>query len=190
MRYRMAGMTQLIACARVGVSTAVVLASMVTIDTFARQEKPRASPHETVSAEVGGAKISITYGRPYMKGRKVAGGLIPYTSVWRTGADEATTLTTDKMLMFGNLHVSAGSVTVWTQAAESGAWKAILNKETGQWGTAYKPENDLGRIDMVIETLASPVEQFTIAIEPGTGKSGRIVMTWDTVKMIVPFSVM
>lgn len=175
---------------RVGASTAVVLASVFTAGAYAQQEKPRASPHETVSAEVGGAKVSITYGRPYMKGRKVAGGLIPYTSVWRTGADEATTLTTDKMLMFGSLHVPAGSITLWTAAAEAGAWKLVLNKETGQWGTAYKPENDLGRVDMTIEKLDTPVEQFTIAIEPGTGKSGRIVMTWDTVRMIVPFSVM
>lgn len=175
---------------RVGASTAVVLASVFTIGAYAMQEKPRASPHETVSAEVGGAKVSITYGRPYMKGRKVAGGLIPYTSVWRTGADEATTLTTDKMLMFGNLHVPAGSITLWTAAAEAGAWKLVLNKETGQWGTAYKPENDLGRVDMTVEKLDAPVEQFTIVIEPGTGKTGRIVMTWDTVKMVVPFSVM
>ena len=175
---------------RVGASTAIVIASVAAVGTFAEQDKPRASPHETVSAEVGGAKISITYGRPYMKGRLVAGGLIPFTSVWRTGADEATTLTTDKMLMFGTHHVGAGAVTLWTQAAESGAWQFILNKETGQWGTAYKAENDLGRVDMVIEKLDAPVEQFTIAIEPGAGKSGRIVMTWDTVKMIVPFSVM
>ncbi len=175
---------------RVGVSTAIVVASVAATNVVAVQEKPRASPHETVTAEVGGAKISITYGRPYMKGRRVAGGLIPYTSVWRTGADEATTLTTDKMLMFGSNHVGAGSITLWTQAAEEGPWQLILNKETGQWGTAYKAENDLGRIDVTVETLDAPVEQFTIAIEPGAGKSGRIVMTWDTVKMIVPFSIM
>ena len=183
-------MTQFKTFVRVGVSAAMAFASVTTINTSAQQEKPRASPHQTVSAEVGGAKISITYGRPYMKGRRVAGGLIPYTSVWRTGADEATTLTTDKMLMFGTNHVGAGSITLWTQAAEDGPWQLILNKETGQWGTAYKAENDLGRIDMTIETLDKPVEQFTIAIEPGSGKSGRIVMTWDTVRMIVPFSIM
>jgi hypothetical protein len=170
--------------------TAIVLASVVAAPFAQAQEKQRASPHETVSAVAGGAKVSITYGRPYMKGRKVAGGLIPFTEVWRTGADEATTLTTDKMLMFGNLHVPPGSVTLWTQAAESGAWKFIISKETGQWGTAYNPANDLGRIDMIVEKLATPVEQFTIAIEPGQGNAGRIVMTWDTVKMIVPFSVM
>jgi len=183
-------MTSLRFLLKVGGSTAIVLASVASAGMFAQQDKPRASPHETVSGEVGGAKISVTYGRPYMKGRQIAGGLIPYTSVWRTGADEATTLTTDKMLMFGSLHVPAGSVTLWTQAAEAGAWQLIISKETGQWGTAYKPENDLGRVDMTIETLPAPVEQFTIAIEAGAGKAGRLVMTWDTVKMVIPFSVM
>jgi len=183
-------MKQFKALMRVGVSTAIAVASVAIVTTVARQDKPRASPHETVSADVGGAKISITYGRPYMKGRRIAGGLIPYTSVWRTGADEATTLTTDKMLMFGSLHVPAGSVTLWTQATEEGAWQLIVSKETGQWGTAYKAENDLGRVNMTLETLTAPVEQFTIAIQAGTGKSGRLVMTWDTLKMVIPFSVM
>ena len=183
-------MKQLDLIVRIGVSCAVVATSVISLGAFAQQEAPRASPIATVSAEVGGAQVSITYGRPFMKGRQVAGGLIPYDSVWRMGANEATTLKTDAMLMFGSLHVGAGEVTLWTQAAESGAWKLILNKETGQWGTAYNAENDLGRVEMTLEKLETPVEQFTIAIEPGTGNAGRIVMTWDTVKMIVPFSVM
>lgn len=172
---------------RRGAISAVVLGLALVAVPEAQQQ--RASPHETVSAEVAGAKVSITYGRPYMKGRRVVGGLIPFERVWRTGADEATTLTTDKMLMFGNLHVSAGSVTLWTLASEKGPWKFIINKETGQWGTAYKAENDLGRVDMKVETLDTAVEQFTIAIEPA-GKGGQIVMTWDKTKMIVPFTVM
>ena len=103
--------------------------------------------------------------------------------------DEATTITSDKMLMVGNLHVSAGSVTLWTLASEKGPWKAIINKETGQWGTAYKAENDLGRLDIKVEALETAVEQFTIAIEP-VGNAGQIVMTWDKTKMVIPFSVM
>ncbi|MDP1568984.1 MAG: DUF2911 domain-containing protein [Vicinamibacterales bacterium] len=155
------------------------------------QERQRASPHETVTAEIDGATISITYGRPYMKGRQVAGGLIPYDKVWRTGADEATTLQTSRDLMFGPAHVSAGSVTLWTLASQTGPWKLILNKQTGQWGTAYDEKQDLSRVDMRVETLPAAVEQFTIAIEKNpAGKGGMLVMTWDTVKMTVPFSVM
>lgn len=173
---------------RRGAFAAVVL-GLAVVAVPEAQERQRASPHETVSAEIAGAKVSITYGRPYMKGRTVFGQLVPWDRVWRTGADEATTLTTDKMLMFGNLHVSAGSVTLWTQPSQTGPWKFIINKETGQWGTAYKAENDLGRVDMKTETLATPVEQFTIAIEPA-GKGGQIVMSWEKTKMIVPFTIM
>lgn len=186
-------MDQMNRIVRIGVScvvAGVVAVGVLGASVALRAQDQRASPHETVSAVVGGANVSITYGRPYMKGRQIAGGLIPYTSVWRTGADEATTLKTDKMLMFGNLHVPAGEVTLWTQAAASGPWKLIISKETGQWGTAYNPANDLGRLDMTLETLPTPVEQFTIAIEPGAGNAGRIVMTWDTVKMVIPFTVM
>ncbi len=155
---------------------------------IAGQEK-RLSPHETVSAQVDGAKVSVTYGRPYKKGRQIAGGLIPYDTVWRTGADEATTLTTDRALMFGNLHVNAGSATLFTLASPKGPWKLIINKQTGQMGTDYDEKQDLGRVDMRVETLSSPVEQFTIAIED-TPQGGQIVMTWDTTKMTIPFGVM
>ena len=172
---------------RRGVISAVVLGLALVAVPEAQQQ--RASPHETVTATIGGAKVSITYGRPYMKGRAIFGGLVPWDRVWRTGADEATTLTTDKMLMFGNLHVSAGSVTLWTLPTETGAWKFVDNKETGQWGTAYKAENDLGRVDMKTEALETAVEQFTIAIE-AVGNGGQIVMMWDKTKMIVPFSAM
>jgi hypothetical protein len=170
-----------------GVAVAVTLIVSATAVPEAQQQ--RASPHETVSAEIGGAKVSITYGRPYMKGRAIFGGLVPWDRVWRTGADEATTLTTDKMLMFGNLHVGPGSVTLWTLPSQTGPWKFVVNKETGQWGTAYNAENDLGRVDMKTETLATPVEQFTITLEPA-GSGGQITLSWDTTKMIVPFGVM
>ncbi len=170
-----------------GVVAALTLVFSMAETPEAQQQ--RASPHETVTATVAGAKVSITYGRPYMKGRAIFGGLVPWDRVWRTGADEATTLTSDKMLMFGNLHVPAGSVTLWTLPSQNGPWKFIINKETGQWGTAYKAENDLGRVDMKTETLSAPVEQFTIAIETA-GNGGQITMSWDRTKMIVPFGIM
>ena len=70
--------------------------------------QPPGSPHETVSAVVDGAKVGITYGRPYMRGRKIIGGLVPYGRVWRTGADESTTLTTDAPLVIGGAAVVIG----------------------------------------------------------------------------------
>jgi hypothetical protein len=140
-----------------------------------------------VSATIGGAKVEVNYGRPYMKGRLVVGGLIPYDQVWRTGANEATSLVTSKMLMIGNLMVPAGKYTLYTLATKTG-WKLIVNKQTGQWGTEYKPDMDLGRVDLKLESLATAVEQFTIKIVPN-GTAGTLRLEWDKTAASVSFMV-
>jgi len=155
----------------------------------AAQEK-RASPHETVKATIDGANVSVTYGRPYMKGRKVFGGLVPYDQVWRTGADEATILETDKALMFGPLHVNPGKISLYSLVGEK-EWKLVLNKQVGQWGTDHAAAQDLGRVAMKTEKLTTPVEQFTISIAKNpAGKGGLLVMQWDTTKATLAFTTM
>src|SRR5688572_8772837 len=98
-----------------GRSVAIAAAVAISLSAAAAaQPKDRRSPHETVKGAIDGAQITIEYGRPYMKGRQVEGGLIPYDRVWRTGADEATTLTTDKAVKIGNVSVPAGKYTLYT----------------------------------------------------------------------------
>ncbi len=155
----------------------------------AAQQK-RASPHDTVKAVIDGANVSITYGRPYVKGRKIFGGLVPYGQVWRTGADEATILETDKMLMLGALHLNPGKYSLYSVIDEK-TWKLVVNKQVGQWGTEYQQGQDLGRVDMRVEALAAPVEQFAIAIDKGaSGKGGVLTMQWETKKATLAFSAM
>lgn len=155
----------------------------------AAQQK-RASPHETVKAAIDGGSVTITYGRPYAKGRKIFGGLVPYGQVWRTGADEATILETDKMLMIGPLHLNPGKYSLYSVVDEK-TWKLVVNKQVGQWGTEYQQGQDLGRVDMKVEALSAPGEQFTIALAPGPGgKGGMITMQWETKKATLPFSTM
>lgn len=174
---------------RAFVASALVAALAVPAGLVAAQEK-RASPHETVKATIDGGTVSITYGRPSMKGRKIFGGLVPYGQVWRTGADEATVLETDKALMFGALHVNPGKISLFSLVTEKG-WTLVLNKQTGQWGTDYAQAQDLGRVPMRVETLKTPVEQFTISIEKGpSGKGGVLVMQWETTKASVVFGTM
>ena len=120
----------------------VAAAALLSVPTLAQ---PPGSPHETAKATVGGANISIEYGRPYLRGRKIMGGLVPYGRVWRTGADAATTLTTSKDLVIGGTTVPAGKVTLYTLPGED-QWKLILNKQTGQWGTEYDQSKDLARV--------------------------------------------
>jgi Protein of unknown function (DUF2911) len=161
-------------------SILVVLAVLaLTSPLFAQEKKPRVSPHETVNATVGDAKITIVYGRPYTKDpksgemRKIWGTLVPYGKVWRMGADEATILTTDKDISIGGTPIKAGSYSLYLMPSESGA-KLIVNKQTGQWGTKYDESQDLVRIDMKKEAAAKPADQFTIAVDGGVLK-----LTWE-----------
>lgn len=145
----------------------------------AQQKKERASPHETTSALVGGSKVTIEYGRPYKKGRDIFGGLEPLGKVWRTGADEATTFTTEKDLMVGKLHVPAGTYGLFTIPDKAG-WTLILNKTAKQWGAfKYDQGQDLGRTPMQVKTLEAPVEQLTIVIEPKGDTEGTLKVIWD-----------
>jgi hypothetical protein len=145
------------------------------------------SPHETVEYTVKGAKITISYGRPFLKGRKVLSEVAPAGKIWRTGADEATTITTDKGLMFGNLMVPAGTYTLFTVPGPT-AWKLVVSKQTGQWGTEYHEDRDLGRADLKVEKLPKPVEQVTISItEAGGGPTLNI--DWGETRASSPFMV-
>ena len=65
-------------------------------------------------------------------------------------------------------------------------WKLLINKQTGQWGTDYHADQDLVRVDMKVETLAQPVEQFTIEIAPGAGAT--LSLAWDRTRASVPIA--
>jgi hypothetical protein len=138
------------------------------------------SPHDTVEYKVGAATVTITYGRPYLKGRSLD-TLAPAGKVYRTGADEATTLKTDQALKIGTLDVPAGTYTLYTLPGSP--WQLIVNKQTGQWGTVYQQGQDLGRTPMTAGTLPSPAEQLTIAVV-----GSNLEIHWGTMKQSVAIS--
>jgi Protein of unknown function (DUF2911) len=146
-------------------------------------QEPRKSPHETVSVTVGGNNISISYGRPYLRGRKAVGGsLVPYGQVWRTGADEATKLTTDADLMIGNLKVPKGSYALFTVPAKD-HWTLVINKTADQWGAfKYDESQDLGRTELKVQQLSSPVEQFTIELTKRSDDQAALTLSWENTK--------
>jgi hypothetical protein len=148
----------------------------------------RVSPHETTELTLNGKKISVTYGRPYMKGRKIMGALVPFGQVWRTGADEATVLKTDADLMIGSLSIPKGSYAIFTLPSETG-WKLIVNKVADQFGAFdYNEKQDLGRVDMKVGKTSAPVEQFTIKLAK-SGAGGVIKMEWENTSASVDFKV-
>ena len=158
----------------------ILLASAaLSLRTIAWAQDQRKSPHESTSGVIAGKKITIEYGRPYKKGRKIFGGLEPLGKVWRTGADEATTLTTEADLMVGGIHVPAGTYGLFT-IPDDGKWTLVLNKTAKQWGAFdYDESQDLGRTAMKVSSLDSPLEQLTITIEPTSGDNGVLKVAWD-----------
>lgn len=157
---------------------------LLAVSTFA-QNKP-ASPPATATATVNGKSLSIAYSQPSVRGRKIMGGLVPYGEVWRTGANSSTTLTTEIDLKIGDTKVPAGKYSIYSLPSE-GTWKLIINKQTGQWGTEYHPEQDFARIDMKKESLSEPVETFVISFEPQSDPK-NIVLKWENTKLSVPIT--
>ncbi len=142
------------------------------------------SPHVTVNWEVSGANISITYGRPMLKGRTVGDSVEPLDGqVWRLGADEATILTTDNDLMLGSAHVPAGEYSLWT-VTNGDTTELIVNNETGQWGTDYDETQDLGRAPMTVSTLDTPTEQLTLHLD-----GSELRFDWGAMTASVPIMV-
>ena len=155
----------------------------------APQAKPApASPPGQASAKIGAATISIDYARPSIKGRKIMGGLVPYDKVWRTGANAATTLKTDAAITIGGAEVPAGTYTIYSLPGEK-AWKLIVNKQTGQWGTQYDQAQDLARVDLKVETLPQPLELFTITLVATGANAGQMVLEWENTRLIAPITV-
>jgi hypothetical protein len=165
----------------------VVCATLVGVRAV---QRPRASPHESVSATVDNSEITITYGRPYMRGRTIFGSLVPYGRVWCPGADEATTLDSARPLQLGDLSVPAGPHTIWVLPTRD-AWTLIVSQEASGFHTNYHPSADLGRIPMQKRSIDTPVEQLTFAVVKNpSGRGGLVTMTWENTEVSVPFTVM
>jgi hypothetical protein len=146
------------------------------------------SVRDTVRANIGRANLLVDYGRPLRRGRTIFGGIVPFDTVWRTGANAATQFRTDVDLSMGGFTIPAGTYTLWTIPSRAGTWKLVVNRQTGQWGTVYDASRDLARFDLRTETVATPVEQFTISIQP-QGDGGVLALAWDRTRAWVPFTV-
>jgi hypothetical protein len=146
------------------------------------------SPHVRTEWTIDGASISIEYGRPSLKGRPEA-QLMPVGEPWRTGADAATVLKTDKPLKFGTLSLEPGTYTLNTQPGEK-EWQLIVGKlgKPGQWGIPYNKALEIGRAPMTLQTAKTPAEQVTISVDD-TAKGGTLKIEWGTKSASVPFTV-
>ena len=143
-------------------------------DRAIAQRGPLASPRDTARGKIGKAHLVVDYGQPSKRGREIFGGLVPYDQVWRTGANAATVLVTDKTITIGTLTLPAGRYTLYTIPSAT-SWQLIVNREVGQWGLTYHQEYDIGRVPMTVSGVKDPLEKFTIDFTKNT-----LRMRWDT----------
>ncbi len=164
----------------------------IDLAAVARTMRPTGvlSPRENVRAAFGpGGMVVIDYGRPQVRERTAWGGtLVPYDSVWRTGANDATHLFTTRTLTMGALVVPPGMYTLWLQHTRAGTW-LIVNRQTGQWGTQYDASQDLGRVPMTITDATGFQEVFRIAVLAAGTTSGTLELAWGDKVARAPFTV-
>jgi hypothetical protein len=158
----------------------LILVALVTVTaTLVAQDKtPKSPPGQASLTFADGHTVTIDYSRPSMRNRKIFGGLVAYDQVWRTGANAATSLKTDVDLTIGGTAVPKGSYTIYTLPGMS-SWQLIINKQTGQWGTAYDQGQDLARIPMKVTQRPSGLETFTISFDKQGGDAGTLKLEWE-----------
>src|SRR2546421_1565048 len=138
---------------------------------------------DTSRAKIGSALVEIDYWRPFMRGRKIFGAVVPWNRFWRTGANNATQLRITQPVYFNGQKLDSGKYAIFTWPTETG-WTFLVNKQATIWGTDYNPDYDILRVPMKVEKISQPVEQLTIRIVP-SGDKGRIVIEWENTRASV-----
>ncbi len=178
---------------RIVLSAAALIAAVFVSTAFAQKTSELGkggggSPHVRTEWTIDGANIAIEYGRPLLKGRTPGKDVDPYEGKeWRTGADEQTTLITNKALKFGNVSVPAGRYGLHTIPVK-GQWQLIVSKREKGWGIPYPSGQDLGRVPMTMGKPASPADQLTISIDD-TPAGGTLHIDWGATRASIPFTV-
>jgi len=150
------------------------------------QERTILSPRDSVSLALDTNVVTVNYGRPSMRGRKIMGHLVPWNTVWRTGANQATHFTTTFDMLLAGTPIPRGTYTLWTIPGPD-LWKIIINRQTRQWGTQYDASQDLARFDVTPRTLASVVDTFTVRLSATSRTSGIMTLAWENTAVPVAF---
>ena len=168
----------------------VAASSFATVEVHLNSRRIGNSWYEEDASLSGPSRIAISYGQPHARGRKVEGGLVPLDTVWRFGANMATTLHTDVDITLGELKLPRGDYTLFILYARTG-YTLIVNRGTGQWGTDRDPAKDIGRVALVSRTMAEAESALSIylvpeAPQPGTGYAelrGALRIKWGTTEL-------
>lgn len=147
---------------------------------------PQVSQAASVKQTIGLNDVTITYSRPGVKGRKIWGGLVPYGSVWRTGANSASTIQFTEDVLVEGQPLAAGIYSFHTIPGEK-EWTLIFNKQANQWGSySYDAAKDAARVK-VTPLAGAPQEWMQFRFEDPTIDTARVVLAWENLQ--VPFTI-
>ncbi len=153
------------------------------------EKKVVLSPAQETMAMVGGAHVHIDYSSPRVRERVIFGELVPFDKIWRSGANGATSLETDKNLNIDGQTLEAGKYGLFTIPTE-GNWTVILNKVWDQHGTSkYDMEEDVLRFEVSPEQMEELIEELTYSVEATSDDGGVITLTWEKTRVAFPFSI-
>ena len=161
----------------------------ILAETEAQQIKtPQPSTTQTIKQDFGIGSVELSYSRPNMKGRKIFGDLVPFGKVWRTGANNATTLTFTDTVMVGSTKLAPGKYGLLT-IPNKDEWTVIFSKQTNVTSPVdYKQESDAARINVKTNSLKENYETFTIQFANIKSSSVDLQMVWDNVAVNVPIT--
>lgn len=166
----------------------VVLVVLVAVVLFVApvwaqrgDDSDRLSKNGKTQGVVDGVEITVEYGRPSVKGRKIWGGLVPFDRVWRTGADEATTITLAADASIEGQALAAGMYSFFTVPSE-GEWTVIFNEVSEQWGAFnYEEAKDVLRV-----TVTPQASEFVESLEFQMDESD-LILRWG--ELAVPIQI-
>ena len=155
----------------------LVLAT-VLLSAKAQIDVPAPSPGATVTQKFGLTEIKIEYSRPGVNGRKIFGGLLPYDSLWRTGANGPTTFTTTDSITVNGMGLPKGTYIILTKPGKN-SWEVIFNKNPAVSYTNYLPKDDVVKIIVPVIKNTQPVESFTIGMADLKSDRCNLRFEWE-----------
>ncbi|MEO8138035.1 MAG: DUF2911 domain-containing protein [Gemmatimonadota bacterium] len=147
----------------------------------------RASPLATLRAPVGRGEILLCYGRPSMRQRQIFGGLVPFDSLWRTGANEPTRLSTNRPIILAGIPLAPGRYSIYSIPTPD-KWAVFVSRSTQHWGNDISPAvrgKEVGRADIPTASLTAPVETLTVHAQQ-SGDSLLVAIDWETTRVVLP----
>jgi DUF2911 family protein len=178
-----------------GILIALVLIFMFVVGPIMKKNTKKYSPEQNITFTQNDLQIDLFYSSPAKKGRVIFGGLVPYDEVWRTGANEATTFTTNKDLSIDGKTLPAGKYSLWTIPGKE-SWQIIFNDNMYDWGVRWQDSKAMREAEydklivtaLVSESITSK-ENFAINVVETPSRELVLLFSWDQVVVPLPFDI-